>query len=93
MFIDHEAEAEIEDVLGLGPAVDRAAVIEIAGALIAVVVAALVPIARVLAANHTLAASLKTGKKIAVPNQGKNNPILPPISNHQVFKHSLVEFI
>lgn len=73
MFVDLEAEAEIEDVLGLDPAVDRVAAIEIADALIAVVAAALVPIARALAANHILAASLKTGKKIAVPNQGKNN--------------------
>lgn len=73
MFIDHEAEAEIEDVPGLGPAADHVAVTEIVDALIAVVAAALVPIARVLVANHILAASLKTDKRIAVPNQGKNN--------------------
>lgn len=73
-YVDHEAEAEIEGVLDLVPAVDRVAAIEIADALTAVAAAALVPIVRVPVANRTLAASLKIGKKIAVPNQGKDNP-------------------
>lgn len=73
MFTDHEAGAEIDVVLDRDLVVGRVAVTEIAGALTAAAVVALVLIVRARAGSHVLAANLRTGKKTAVPNQGKNN--------------------
>lgn len=72
MFIDHAVEVGIVGVLDLDPAVDRVAAIEIVGALIPAVVVALVLIAKARAESHAHAASPRTGKRIAVPNLGKN---------------------
>jgi len=47
-------------------------VIEIADVLIVAAAVALVQTAKVHAANHVLAASLKIDRKIVVPNPGKN---------------------
>lgn len=73
---DHVVEVEIVDVLDLDPAVDRVAAIEIAGAPIAAVAAALVLTAKVRAANHAHAASLRTGKRTVVPNLGTELEVL-----------------
>lgn len=72
MFIGHEVEVEIVDVLELDLAAGHAAVIEIAGVLTAVAAVALVLIAKARVANHARAVSLKTGKKTVDPNPGKN---------------------
>jgi len=72
VFTDHEVEVETAGVRDLDPAVGRVAAIEIADALTAAAVVALVRIARARAANHARVASLKTGKKTVVPNPGKN---------------------
>lgn len=72
MFTDHEAEVETVGVRDLDPAVDRVAATEIAGAPIVAAVVVLVRTARVHAANHARAASLRTGKKIVVPNPGES---------------------
>lgn len=72
MFIGHEVEVEIVDVLELDLAADHAAVIEIADVLTAVAAVALVPTAKARVANHARAVSLKTGKKTVDPNPGKN---------------------
>jgi hypothetical protein len=71
-FADHEAEAGIADVPDLDLVVGPAVAIEIAGVLIVAVAVVLVRTAKVRAANHVLAASLRTDRKIVVPNPGKN---------------------
>jgi len=72
VFADHEVEVETAGVRDLDPVVGRVAVTEIAGALIAAAVVALVQTARARAANHARAVSLRTGRKTVVPNLGKN---------------------
>ncbi|KYN06640.1 Serine/arginine-rich splicing factor 2 [Cyphomyrmex costatus] len=70
LFIDHAAEVEIAGVRDLDPVVGRVAVTEIAGALTAAAVVALVRIARAHVVNHARVANLRTGKKTVVPNPG-----------------------
>lgn len=70
MFIDHAAEAEIVDARVPDRAVDPEAVIEIVGDLIVVVAAVHGLIARALVESPVLVASLRTGRKTVVPNQG-----------------------
>lgn len=82
MFIGHVVEVGIVDVLDLDPAVDHVVAIEIAGAPIPAVVVALVLIAKARAENHAHAASPRTGKRIAVPNQGKNYLINIVVKNN-----------
>jgi len=67
---DHAAEAGIEDAPAPGRAAGPGAETGIAGGPTAAAVAARVPIVRARAGSLALAASLRTGKKTVVPNQG-----------------------
>lgn len=94
MFIDHAVGVGIVGVLDLDLAVDHVAAIEIAGALIPAVIVALVLIAKVRAENHAHAVSLRTDKRIAVPNLGKNYSInivkmKNGSNNNELFDHLL----
>lgn len=67
----HVVVAEIADVLVHDHAVDLVVVIEIVDVPIVGVVVVLVPIVKALVESLALAASLKKGRKTAVPNQDK----------------------
>lgn len=87
-FVDHVVEVGIVDVLDLDPAVDRVVAIEIAGAPIVAVAVVLVLIVKARAENHAHVASRRTGKRIAVPNLGKNYliNIVVKMRNDEIFE-------